>query len=73
MAVRFANREQAAELLAAKLIAYAHRSDVLVLALPRGGVPVGFVLARTFPETSDARQFSHTKEDWYERVARKQF
>lgn len=24
---------------------YAHRSDVLVLALPRGGVPVGFIVA----------------------------
>jgi len=47
MALRFANRQQAGELLAAKLMAYADRPDVFVLALPRGGVPVGFVLART--------------------------
>jgi putative phosphoribosyl transferase len=47
MAIRFANRQQAGELLATKLATYADRPDVLVLALPRGGVPVGFALART--------------------------
>src|SRR3979490_3157435 len=47
MAMRFANRQQAGELLAAKLMTYADRPAVLVLALPRGGVPVGFALART--------------------------
>jgi putative phosphoribosyl transferase len=46
MAIRFDNRQQAGEFLAAKLTAYADRPDVLVLALPRGGVPVGFALAR---------------------------
>ena len=46
MAIHFANRQQAGEVLAAKLTAYADRPDVLVLALPRGGVPVGFALAR---------------------------
>lgn len=46
MAIRFTNRQQAGELLAAKLTAYTNRPDVLVLALPRGGVPVGFALAR---------------------------
>jgi putative phosphoribosyl transferase len=46
MAPRFANRQQAGELLAAKLTAYIDHPDVLVLALPRGGVPVGFALAR---------------------------
>ena len=45
MPIRFTNRQRAGELLAAKLIAYAHRSDALVLALPRG-VPVGSALAR---------------------------
>ena len=43
---RFANRIQAGELLARRLTAYAGRSDVLVLALPRGGVPVGFSIAK---------------------------
>lgn len=44
MPSRFAHRQEAGELLATKLTAYANRSDVLVLALPRGGVPVGFAL-----------------------------
>src|SRR5215510_7078299 len=46
MAIRFADRTEAGEELARKLTAYAHRPDVLVLALPRGGVPVGFAVAR---------------------------
>ena len=43
---RFRNRTDAGRHLAEKLAAYANRSDVLVLALPRGGVPVGFEVAR---------------------------
>ena len=43
----FANRTEAGRELAEKLRAYAGRPDVLVLALPRGGVPVGYEVART--------------------------
>jgi predicted phosphoribosyltransferase len=43
---RFRNRTDAGRQLAEKLAAYAHRPDVLVLALPRGGVPVGYEVAR---------------------------
>jgi putative phosphoribosyl transferase len=43
---RFKNRTQAGELLAERLAAYRHHGDVIVLALPRGGVPVGFSVAR---------------------------
>ena len=43
---RFRNRTDAGRQLAEKLAAYANRSDVLVLGLPRGGVPVGFEVAR---------------------------
>jgi putative phosphoribosyl transferase len=43
---RFRDRAEAGRLLAAKLAAYANRPDVLVLALPRGGVPVAFEVAR---------------------------
>jgi predicted phosphoribosyltransferase len=43
---RFRNRTDAGRQLAEKLAAYAHRPGVLVLALPRGGVPVGFEVAR---------------------------
>lgn len=43
---RFRNRTDAGRQLAERLAAYANRSDVLVLGLPRGGVPVGFEVAR---------------------------
>jgi putative phosphoribosyl transferase len=46
MAQPFHDRFEAGRLLATKLVAYAHRSDVLVLALPRGGVPVAFEVAK---------------------------
>lgn len=41
----FRNRIEAGRALAKKLMGYAHRNDVLVLALPRGGVPVAFEVA----------------------------
>lgn len=40
------NRRQAGRLLAVRLSAYAGRRDVVVLALPRGGVPVAYEIAR---------------------------
>ena len=43
---RFANRTEAGKVLATKLMKYANRGDVLVLALPRGGVPVAYEVAR---------------------------
>src|ERR1700694_1382740 len=42
----FRDRSAAGRQLAAHLTKYANRPDVLVLALPRGGVPVGFEVAR---------------------------
>src|SRR5213078_3215445 len=42
----FANRTEAGQLLAEKLLDYANRDDVIVLGLPRGGVPVAFEVAR---------------------------
>lgn len=42
----FRDRSQAGQMLAGKLSAYANRPDVLVLALPRGGVPVAYEVAR---------------------------
>src|SRR6266540_3851830 len=41
----YRDRAQAGRLLARKLAPYAGRDDVVVLALPRGGVPVGFEVA----------------------------
>ena len=44
---RFRDRADAGRRLAEKLAPYANRQDVLVLALPRGGVPVAFEVARS--------------------------
>src|SRR5215208_119269 len=40
------NRRDAGRKLAVKLTGYSGRPDVIVLALPRGGVPVAFEVAR---------------------------
>jgi predicted phosphoribosyltransferase len=44
--MRFADRREAGRALAERLAAYAGRPDVLVLGLPRGGVPVAYEVAR---------------------------
>ncbi len=46
MLTQFRDRTEAGKLLAEQLTAYANLHDVLVLALPRGGVPVAFEVAR---------------------------
>lgn len=43
--MRFTDRRNAGRVLARKLSAYAGHTDVIVLALPRGGVPVGYEVA----------------------------
>jgi putative phosphoribosyl transferase len=43
--MRYRNRHEAGQRLAERLMMYANRPDVLVLALPRGGVPVGCAVA----------------------------
>lgn len=42
---RFKDRRQAGRILARKLSAYAGQTDVIILALPRGGVPVAYEVA----------------------------
>ena len=44
--VGFRDRAEAGRLLAELLRGYAGRDDVIVLALPRGGVPVGYEVAK---------------------------
>ena len=43
----FTNRAEAGELLAARFTELADRDNAIVLALPRGGVPVGYEVARS--------------------------
>src|SRR5665648_372234 len=43
---QFENRDEAGRVLGDRLHAYADRDDVIILALPRGGVPVGYRVAR---------------------------
>lgn len=44
--MRYRNRREAGQHLALSLSTFAGRPDVTVLALPRGGVPVGYEVAR---------------------------
>ncbi|MFM6200084.1 MAG: phosphoribosyltransferase, partial [Dolichospermum sp.] len=43
---KFRNRTEAGKLLAARLTEYTHCPDILVLGLPRGGVPVAYEVAK---------------------------
>ena len=49
----FHDRTQAGQQVAAMLGAYAHRPDVLVLGLPRGGVPVAYEVAQALAAPLD--------------------
>lgn len=53
MVRKFRNRTEAGKILAQSLKAYAHREDLLVLALPRGGVPVAFEVATALNASLD--------------------
>jgi putative phosphoribosyl transferase len=53
MPTAFRDRTEAGQLLAERLSAYAGRSDVIVLALPRGGVPVAYEVARALEAPLD--------------------
>ena len=46
MRTQFRNRYEAGEFLAEQLTTYANKPNVIVLALPRGGVPVGAQVAK---------------------------
>ena len=49
----YRNRSDAGQYLATKLLQYKGREDVLVLALPRGGVPVAFEVAQVLQVPMD--------------------
>jgi putative phosphoribosyl transferase len=69
MSRRFRNRSEAGRRLAAELQAYAHRSDVIVLALPRGGVPVGFEVASALQAPLDVFVVRKLGLPWHEEFA----
>src|ERR1700757_1555860 len=50
---KFRDRAHAGRLLAKKLSKYTHHKDVLILGLPRGGVPVGFEVANALTAPLD--------------------
>jgi putative phosphoribosyl transferase len=50
---RFQDRAQAGRLLAEKLAGFSGRPDVVVLGLPRGGVPVAFEVAQRLKASLD--------------------
>jgi predicted phosphoribosyltransferase len=54
--IRFKNRSEAGRFLAERLSAYANRPDTLVLALPRGGVPVAYEVAKALGAPLDVFQ-----------------
>jgi predicted phosphoribosyltransferase len=54
--IRFKDRNEAGRFLAERLSAYANRPDTLVLALPRGGVPVAYEVAKALGAPLDVFQ-----------------
>ncbi len=54
MHVRFQNRIKAGKFLAGRLVRYTGRTDVIVLGLPRGGVPVAAGIATALGVALDA-------------------
>jgi putative phosphoribosyl transferase len=63
------DRADAGRLLAEKLTAYADREDVIVLALPRGGVPVAFEIARKLRAPLDVFVVRKLGVPWQEELA----
>jgi putative phosphoribosyl transferase len=69
MRMQFANRRDAGRRLAGELREYAAHSDVLVLALPRGGVPVGFEVAEALYAPLDVFVVRKLGLPWHEELA----
>jgi predicted phosphoribosyltransferase len=69
MRFRFRDRHDAGRRLASELHAYAHRPDVIVLALPRGGVPVGYEVAAALAAPLDVFVVRKLGLPWHEELA----
>src|SRR5574341_859874 len=66
---RFRDRREAGRLLAGRLSAYADRSNVVVLALSRGGVPVAHEVARALGAPLDVFAVRKLGHPWNEELA----
>jgi putative phosphoribosyl transferase len=69
MGARFQNRREAGRRLAAELRQYAGRTDVIVLGLPRGGVPVAFEVATSLHAPMDVFVVRKLGLPWQEELA----
>jgi putative phosphoribosyl transferase len=67
--LRFRDRSEAGRLLAQRLDEYANRPDVLVLALPRGGVPVALEIARRLAAPLDVFLVRKLGVPWHRELA----
>jgi putative phosphoribosyl transferase len=63
------DRAEAGRLLADRLSGYANRGDVLVLALPRGGVPVAFEIANRLNAPLDVFVVRKLGVPWHQELA----
>lgn len=66
---RFLNRREAGWVLATRLTEYATRSDVFVLGLPRGGIPVAYEVARALKAPLDVFTVRKIGLPWHEELA----
>src|SRR5437773_11559721 len=69
MRARYRDRRDAGRQLASELRAYANRPDVIVLALPRGGVPVAYEVAAALGAPLDVFLVRKLGIPGYEEVA----
>lgn len=69
MALLFLDRRDAGRQLAARLMHYRGHPDAIVLALPRGGAPVGFEIARVLELPLDVFLVRKLGAPWQEELA----
>ena len=65
----FTNRVEAGHVLARRLLAYSGCNDVMVLGLPRGGVPVAFAVADALGIPLDVLVVSKLGTPWNQELA----
>ena len=65
----FADRAEAGRILGARLGSYSGRSDLVVLGLPRGGVPVAFQVAQVLNPPLDVLVVRKLGTPWHRELA----